>query len=141
MAEANTFCCGKKRWHRASIRLRSFEEAKNVFPPEIEHGWALGAGAADLDGDLLPELYFAHDFGPDRLLHNLSTPGHLKFASLQGTRAFTTPASNVLGSDSFKGMGVDFADINGDGVPDIFVSNIADDYALAGKPFPMAEHR
>lgn len=112
-----------------------YEEAKNVFPPEIEHGWALGAGAADLDGDLLPELYFAHDFGPDRLLHNLSTPGHLKFASLQGTRGFTTPASSVLGRDSFKGMGVDFADINGDGIPDIFVSNIADDYALQESHF------
>src|SRR5262249_25946738 len=49
----------------ASVR---FEEVKNIFPVEVEHGWTLGAGAADLDGDLLPELYFAHDFGPDRLL-------------------------------------------------------------------------
>jgi enediyne biosynthesis protein E4 len=112
-----------------------FEEAKNVFPPEVEHGWALGAGAADLDGDLLPELYFAHDFGPDRLLHNVSTPGHVAFTILQGHRGFTTPASSVLGKDSFKGMGVDFADLNGDGVPDIFVSNIADDYALQESHF------
>ncbi len=112
-----------------------FEEAKNVFPPEVEHGWALGAGAADLDGDLLPELYFAHDFGPDRLLHNVSTPGHVAFTILQGHRGFTTPASSVLGKDSFKGMGVDFADLNGDGIPDIFVSNIADDYALQESHF------
>ncbi|HZD94892.1 MAG TPA: VCBS repeat-containing protein, partial [Candidatus Sulfotelmatobacter sp.] len=112
-----------------------FEEAKNVLPPEVEHGWALGAGAADLDGDLLPELYFAHDFGPDRLLHNISTPGHVAFTLLQGNRGFTTPASNVLGKDSFKGMGVDFADINGDGIPDIFVSNIADNYALQESHF------
>jgi hypothetical protein len=112
-----------------------FEEAKNVFPPEVEHGWTLGAGAADLDGDLLPELYFAHDFGPDRLLHNISTPGHVAFTLLQGHRGFTTPASSVLGKDSFKGMGVDFADINGDGIPDIFVSNIADDYALQESHF------
>jgi enediyne biosynthesis protein E4 len=112
-----------------------FEEAKNVFPPEVEHGWTLGAGAADLDGDLLPELYFAHDFGPDRLLHNVSTPGHVAFTLLQGHRGFTTPASSVLGKDSFKGMGVDFADLNGDGIPDIFVSNIADDYALQESHF------
>jgi hypothetical protein len=112
-----------------------FEEAKNVFPPEVEHGWTLGAGAADLDGDLLPELYFAHDFGPDRLLHNISTPGHVAFTLLQGHRGFTTPASSVLGRDSFKGMGVDFADLNGDGIPDIFVSNIADDYALQESHF------
>jgi hypothetical protein len=101
----------------------------------VEHGWTLGAGAADLDGDLLPELYFAHDFGPDRLLHNISTPGHVAFTLLQGHRGFTTPASSVLGKDSFKGMGVDFADLNGDGIPDIFVSNIADDYALQESHF------
>ncbi|HEY2171934.1 MAG TPA: CRTAC1 family protein [Candidatus Angelobacter sp.] len=112
-----------------------FEEVKNVFPPEVEHGWTLGAGAADLDGDLLPELYFAHDFGPDRLLHNVSTPGHVAFTLLEGHRGFTTPASSVLGHDSFKGMGVDFADLNGDGIPDIFVSNIADDYALQESHF------
>jgi hypothetical protein len=112
-----------------------FAEARNVFPPEVEHGWALGAGAADLDGDLLPELYFAHDFGPDRLLHNVSTPGHVAFTLLRGHRGFTTPASSVMGKDSFKGMGVDFADLNGDGVPDIFVSNIADDYALQESHF------
>jgi hypothetical protein len=112
-----------------------FEEAKNVFPPEVERGWALGVGAADLDGDLLPELYFANDFGPDRLLHNVSTPGHVAFTLLEGHRGFTTPASSVMGKDSFKGMGVDFADMNGDGIPDIFVSNIADDYALQESHF------
>ena len=44
------------------------------------------SGAADLDGDLLPEIYFANDFGPDRLLHNRSTPGQLGFALLEGQR-------------------------------------------------------
>ena len=97
-----------------------YEEVKNVFPPEVERGWTLGAGAADLDGDLLPDLYFAHDFGPDRLLHNVSTPGHVAFTLLEGHRGFTTPASSVLGHDSFKGMGVDFADLNGDAIPGHF---------------------
>lgn len=93
-------------------------------------GWTLAMAACDLDGDLLPELYIANDFGPDRLLHNLSKPGHLAFQPLQGNRRWTTPKSKVLGQDSFKGMGVDCADLNSDGIPDFMISNITDPYAL-----------
>jgi enediyne biosynthesis protein E4 len=126
------------RWTRAepaphpSVR---FEEAAGVFSDRMAHGWTLGVGAADLDGDMRPELYFAHDFGPDSLLHNLSTPGHLRFEELYGQRTLGTPSSCVLGHDSFKGMGVDFADVNGDGIFDIYVSNIADRYALQESHF------
>lgn len=107
-----------------------FREASGVLPEAVNNGWALGVAAADLDGDGLPELYFAHDFGPDRLLHNRSTPGHLNFAILEGKRDLTTPKSFVLGQDSFKGMGADFGDVNGDGMLDIYVSNIATRFAL-----------
>lgn len=97
---------------------------------KLSHGWTLGIGAEDLDGDLLPEIYFANDFGPDHLLHNRSRPGEFHFAPLEGEKTFQTPGSKVLGHDSFKGMGVDFGDLNADGLPDIFVSNIAREYAL-----------
>jgi enediyne biosynthesis protein E4 len=126
------------RWRSAEPAPHAavrFEEIANVFDERVTHGWALAGGAADLDGDLLPEIYFAHDFGPDRLLHNLSTPGHLKFAVLEGRRDMATPPSLVLGHDSFKGMSVDFADVNGDGRLDIYVSNIADRYALQESHF------
>lgn len=107
-----------------------FEEAKGALPGPALTGWTLALGAADLDGDLLPELYVANDFGPDRLLHNRTRGGQIEFAPLTGTKTLTTPSSKVLGRDSFKGMGVDFADLNGDGILDIYVSNIASDYAL-----------
>jgi hypothetical protein len=97
---------------------------------EITHGWTLALGACDLDGDLLPELYFANDFGKDRLLYNVSKPGQIHFRSLTGRKGFTTPNSKIVGRDSFKGMGVDFADINGDGLFDFYVSNIAAEFAL-----------
>jgi hypothetical protein len=97
--------------------------------------WTLAIGAADLDGDLLPELYFGNDFGPDRLLHNRSKPGKPRFALLSGERTMTVPKSKVLGHDSFKGMGIDFADINGDGLLDMYVSNIAAEYALEESHF------
>ncbi|HBB89891.1 MAG TPA: RNA-binding protein [Blastocatellia bacterium] len=112
-----------------------FKEVDNVLTDDVNHGWTLAIGAVDMDGDLLPELYLANDFGPDRLLHNHSTPGQLHFDLLKGAETITTPHSNVLGRDSFKGMGVDFADLNGDGLPDIYVSNITTEYGLLESNF------
>ena len=106
-----------------------FERASSV-DSVLGNGWTLAIAACDLDGDLLPDLYIANDFGPDVLLHNQSRPGHLAFQRLRGRRGLTTPKSKVLGQDSFKGMGVDCADINGDGIPDLMVGNITDSYAL-----------
>lgn len=142
------------------------------FEREVAKGWTLAIGARNLlsDGDT-PDLYFANDFGPDRLMVNCSravqrfgtaeeraafggvslsdspsgdalqesvrrrlgcTPikGPVSFALLEGTRSWGKPRSNVLGQDSFKGMGVDFGDIDGDGIPDIYISNITERWAL-----------
>jgi hypothetical protein len=107
-----------------------FHEVETGLDERVMHGWILAVGAADLDGDLLPEVYIANDFGPDRLLYNRSRPGELRFALLEGVKTFTTPNSKVLGRDSFKGMGIDFGDLNGDGWLDMYVSNIATEYAL-----------
>src|SRR5205807_455101 len=65
-----------------------FADVADAFDPQTAYSWTLAAGAADLDGDLLPEIYFGNDFGNDRLLHNLSTPGHPRFAVLEGRRGF-----------------------------------------------------
>jgi enediyne biosynthesis protein E4 len=108
-----------------------FKESKDWFKNlHYPKDWTLAVAAADINGDLLPELYVANDFGPDKLLLNNSAPGKLSFTELKSKRKFNTIRSNVVGNDSFKGMGVDFGDINGDGLLDIFVSNIAADYAL-----------
>jgi enediyne biosynthesis protein E4 len=112
-----------------------YQEQGDILSEEVSRGWTLAMGAADLDGDMLPEIYLANDFGPDRLLHNRSTPGHLEFAVLEGRRGFTTPKSCVVGRDSFKGMGVDFGDVNGDGFLDIYVSNIATTFGLTESHF------
>jgi enediyne biosynthesis protein E4 len=126
------------RWTRvdaADYPTVSFTDMEDVFEPEIAHAWTLAIGAADLDGDMLPELYFANDFGPDRLLHNRSHAGDVKLAILAGQKPIGMPSSKVLGNDGFKGMGVDFADLNNDGLLDIYVSNIADQYALEESHF------
>ena len=107
-----------------------FSEQKNLLQGDDRTRWTLAIAACDLDGDLLPEIYIANDFGPDVLLHNLSTPGHLKFQRLMGKRNAMTPASKVLGHDSFKGMGVDCGDLNQDGIPDLEIGNITSEFAL-----------
>ena len=103
----------------------TFRDASNAVPDQLLTGWTQAVGAADLDRDGLPEVYFTNDFGPDRLLHNRSSPGQLRLDELQGNWSWVEPPSNVLGRDSFKGMGIDFGDVNGDGILDLYVSNIA----------------
>ena len=87
-----------------------FNQQNDSTAEELSRGWTFAIGPADLDGDLLPELYISNDFGPDRLLHNRSTPGQFQFVALHGERMMDTPASFVINQDSFKGMGVDFGE-------------------------------
>jgi len=112
------------RFTDASATSVGFEQAKGAFPGESVLGWSLGASATDIDGDLKPELYIANDFGVDRLLYNKSTPGKVEFAEVRGVRTPGTPKSLRVGNDSFKGMGVDFGDLDNDGMYDMFISNI-----------------
>ncbi len=121
---------GRNRLFLASDDGGLFRDASAALDEAMPNGWTLATGAADLDGDGLPEIYVANDFGSDQLLHNLSADGVVKFSMVQGVRGLTTPRSRVLGRDSFKGMGVDFGDIDRDGTLDLYVSNIAEDYAL-----------
>lgn len=75
---SRAFNTGRDRvmlWQPAGPDSVRFRDVLGALPEEAAHGWTLAVGAADLDGDLLPEIYFANDFGPDRLLHNRSTPG------------------------------------------------------------------
>lgn len=107
-----------------------YRDAGDVIPNRGAYAWTLAVGAADLDRDGLSELYIANDFGPDQLLWNRSKSGAVKFQELHGEKGFFRPTSLVIGQDSFKGMGIDFGDINNDGIFDMYVSNIASPFAL-----------
>ena len=73
--------------------------------------------------------------------------GYCTIAPLRATRlyaarrrqAFHDTELQVFGSNSFKGMGVDFGDVMGDGRLAIYVSNIADTFALEESHFLWVE--
>jgi hypothetical protein len=119
------------RWTGAGTETATrYRMLDDVLPKDVSCGWVLAAGANDLDGDHRPELYIAQDHGTDALLHNRSTPGYIRFAKVRGERTPGVPKSKRVGVDSFKGMGVDFADLDGNGVYDMFVSNITTTFGI-----------
>src|SRR5947209_14553741 len=71
-------------------------------------GYGLGVAVADLNGDGWPDLYISNDVAPNDVLYINNGDG-----------TFTDRASAWLKHTSFAGMGVDIADFNNDGWPDI----------------------
>ncbi|RZQ61136.1 CRTAC1 family protein [Amycolatopsis suaedae] len=113
----------------------TFQQLDDVLPKDLSKGWVLGAGANDVDGDALPELYLAQDHGKDAMLHNRSTPGDIKFEPVQAARNPAVPKSKRIGADSFKGMAVDWGDLDRDGLYDLFVSNITTPWGIQESNF------
>lgn len=113
-----------------SAPAATFQQVDDALPKDVSDGWVLAAGANDLDGDQLPELYLAQDHGKDSLLYNKSTPGTIRFSRVHGVISPFVPKSKRLGDDSFKGMGIDFADLDHDGLYDMFVSDITTSFGL-----------
>jgi hypothetical protein len=105
-----------------------FHEVPHLFDEMLGKQWTIAVGAADMNGDQLPELVFINDHGPDRFLLNKSKPGHPEFALIKNHRDFVTPKSKTFGQDDFHGMGLDFADLNLDGRLDFAVSNFGANY-------------
>lgn len=115
------------RWYSATSGAHpraQYVAEEGAIPFQISTGWTLAVSGADMTGDGLPEVYIANDFGHGHLLYNQSTLGHIKFSEAKGQRTPTTPKSFVVGNGSFKGMGVDFADLNSNGKFDFLISNI-----------------
>ncbi|WP_194292425.1 CRTAC1 family protein [Streptomyces katsurahamanus] len=114
---------------------QGFKAVQGVLPDHIDRGWTLAASATDLDGDLRPELYLAHDFGTSSLLYNKSRPGTFEFREGKAKHSALVPKSKEMGRSSFKGMGVDFGDLDNDGLYDAFVSNITTSFGIQESNF------
>jgi hypothetical protein len=85
-----------------------FRDAQGKAIEESE-SFTLGARFADLNGDGAPDLYVANDFEDvDELWYN------------DGSGNFRRADWRALRQVSNSAMGVDVADVNGDGLPDLF---------------------
>jgi len=83
-------------------------------------GWTLDLGHADANSDGWDDLYVACDFGTDRFFVN------------NGNGTFSDITEKAIGIDTKKGMNVDWGDFDNDGLLDIYVTNITDDYMKEG---------
>ncbi len=73
-------------------------------------GYGLGLAISDINDDGWPDVYAANDFLTNDLLWINNRDG-----------TFTNKAAQYLRHQSFNSMGIDIADYNNDGLPDIFV--------------------
>ena len=85
----------------------------NGKPLGLKKYWGLTAKFYDLNGDGKPDLYVCNDFwSPDRIWIN------------QGEGIFRQLNPKSIRNFSFSSMSVDFSDINRDGYPDFFVTEM-----------------
>ena len=102
------------RWEESGIRFehRPVDDgAKDYKAVHYDHGNGLAAADVDADGRL--DLYFVNQFGASQLWRNL---GRGKFEDITAT-AGVALANKVC-------VAASFADIDNDGLPDLFVTTV-----------------
>ncbi|HEX3820410.1 MAG TPA: CRTAC1 family protein [Candidatus Sulfotelmatobacter sp.] len=80
-------------------------------------GKGMGISIADYDGDGYPDIFIANDNDRNLLIHNLRG-GKLKEVGMEAEVAFNGDGRQI------SGMGSDFRDFDGDGLPDILMTGL-----------------
>jgi len=80
-------------------------------------GKGMGIAVADYDGDGFPDIFIANDNDRNLLIHNLGG-GKLKEVGMEAAVAYNGDGRQI------SGMGADFRDFDGDGLPDILMTGL-----------------
>ena len=94
----------------------TFEDVTKAMGITDIDGRCMGVGAADYDDDGFVDIFVANDHSHNYLWHNEGGKGFVDKAIMSGTGFGQNGESTVS-------MSVDFADYNGDGLLDMFVSD------------------
>jgi hypothetical protein len=102
-----------------SGRFAEISVEAGIHQPDPEYG--LGVVMGDYNDDGWLDIYVSNDSGPNFLFKNRGGGRLEEVAWIAGVA--------TQGEGRFQaGMGVDFGDANGDGRPDLFVTNFTDDH-------------
>ena len=102
---------GHELYRNDGTRFVDVSERAGIYGPEI--GFGLGVAVGDVDRDGRPDVYVANDFFErDYLYLN------------NGNGTFREVLEDALPVSSYFSMGVDIADIDNDGWPDIYTSDM-----------------
>jgi hypothetical protein len=108
---------GRGTFKRVTLSDARFMEADGKPVSEPRESFGLGARFADFSGDGAPDLYVANDFEDQDELWINNGKGTFRLADWTAQRQISNST-----------MGLDVADVNGDGLPDLFcVDMLAND--------------
>jgi len=104
----------------------TFEEATAAVGLSGVRGRTIGAVAFDYDGDGITDLYVADDQSPNYLFRGR---GDGTFDDVSDETGTDAPADGptAFGRRYRSGMGLAVADYDGDGLPDLFITNFANE--------------
>jgi len=102
---------GDRLYRNDGVHFVDVSAAAGIYGGAL--GYGLGVVASDFDGDGCMDLYVANDFQEDDFLYHNNCNG-----------TFTEVGGTALRHSSRSSMGVDAADINNDGRPDLITADM-----------------
>ncbi|HUF11098.1 MAG TPA: VCBS repeat-containing protein, partial [Rhodothermales bacterium] len=122
---------GDKLYRNDDGRFVDVTRESGIFGNPI--GFGLSATVTDINGDGWPDVYVANDYVEDDYLYMNNGDG-----------TFTEELRLRMGHTSYSSMGVDIADINNDGLPDIYTLDMIPQDPVRRKllqgPFDFEKH-